>query len=176
MLPAVALSVVLSLTPSIHASAKAQSDPMSGSAATAQAAISAFTTWCFKAGQTQQVALANMRTSHGGPLPFAVEFWDKSLAPAPDTPAHAERRCEISFDGDHRDAAMTEVSAKMAKPPVFGTPIALPAPYVASTGTAYIEARELLRKRVAVVHIGMRDGQTFIGVDRLPAGSGLPRD
>ncbi|APX10431.1 hypothetical protein BWR18_00980 [Tateyamaria omphalii] len=145
----------------------------SGSAM-AHPAIDAFTTWCFKAGQTPARALANMQDTAGTPLPFDLTFWDTSLEPAPDAPAHAERRCEVAFDGDHVRDAVNAVQSKMATPPVFGTPIPLPAPYAAEPGTAYIEGRELLRGRVAVVHIGRRGARTFIGVDRLPAGMGLP--
>lgn len=140
----------------------------------AHPAIEAFTAWCFKAGQTAMRAQANMETSAGTPLPFDLTFWDTSLEPAPGTPAHAERRCEVSFDGDHADIATAAVQAKMAAPPVFGTSIPLPTPYAAEPGTAYIDGRALLWGRVAVVHIGTRGARTFIGVDRLPAGMGLP--
>ena len=145
-------------------------------AARANAAIDAFTSFCFKAGQTSAVAKANMQGLAGAPLPFELTFWDKSLEPAPGTPDHAERRCEVTFAGDHAANAAGAVLTKMAVPPVFGTPIPLPAPYAASDGTLYIQARQLLRKRVAVVHIGTRNNatETFIRVDRLPAGMGLP--
>lgn len=143
-------------------------------AAHAHPAIDAFTTWCFKAGQTQARAHANMERVAGTPLPFDLTFWDKTLEPAPGTPDHAERHCEVGFAGDHAQAAVTAVQAKMAMPPVFGTPIPLPAPYAAEDGTAYIEGRALLRGRVAVVHIGTRNNRTFIAVDRLPAGMGVP--
>ncbi|WP_415921489.1 hypothetical protein [Tateyamaria sp. SN6-1] len=139
-------------------------------------AIAAFTAYCFKAGQTAEDARANMEKAAGTPLPFALEFWDTSLEPAPSAPAFSERRCEVSFAGDHAADAVQAVQAKMATPPVFGTPLPLPDPFAATPGTSYIEARELLRQRVAVVHIGTRaDGaETFIRVDRLPAGQGLP--
>jgi hypothetical protein len=140
----------------------------------AHPAIDAFTSWCFKAGQTADRARANMERDAGSPLPFTLTFWDKSLVPAPGTPDHAERRCEVRFLGDYRQDAVQTVQAKMATPPVFGTAIPLPAPYAAEAGTAYIEGRELLRGRVAVVHIGTRGDHTFIAVDRLPAGMGLP--
>ncbi|MBY5933845.1 hypothetical protein KUV51_12615 [Tateyamaria omphalii] len=139
----------------------------------AHPAIEAFNAWCFKAGQTQERARSNMEGTAGAPLLFALTFWDTSLEPTPQAPAHAERRCEVAFSGDHADAAVTAVQAKMAMPPVFGTPIPLPAPYAAEPGTAFIEGRKLLRGRVAVVHIGIRGAQTFIGVDRLPAGMGV---
>ena len=146
----------------------------SPAAARAHPAIDAFTAYCFKAGQTPAQARANMASVAGDPLPFTLTFWDKTLDPAPNTPAHAERRCEVTFDGDHAVDAVAQVQAKMAMPPVFGTSIPLTAPYASDAGTAYIDARELLRKRVAVVHIGTRPGpETFIRVDRLPAGLGL---
>ncbi|WP_299688986.1 hypothetical protein [uncultured Tateyamaria sp.] len=137
--------------------------------------IKAFTSYCFKAGQTAAVARANMERNAGAPLPFELTFWDKSLEPAPGTPAHSERRCEVAFAGDQAGAAVDAVQAKMAMPPVFGTPLPLPAPFAATPGTAYIEARELLRRRVAVVHIGVRGdtAETFLRVDRLPAGEGF---
>ena len=143
--------------------------------AAAHPGIEAFTAVCFKAGQTVTDARANMQAVVGGPLPFLLTFWDTSLEPAPEAPPHSERRCEVLMKGDFADAAVRAVQAKMATPPVFGTPLPLPAPYAAAAGTAYIEARELLRERVAVVHIGVHgDGaETFIRVDRLPAGMGI---
>lgn len=137
-------------------------------------AIEAFVSYCFKAGQTVERAHRNMERVAGNPLPFTLTFWDKSLAPAPGTPAHAERRCKVDFEGEHGEAATRAVQAKMTSPPVFGSAIPLPAPYEAEPGTTYIEGRELLRGRVAVVHIGTRGDRTFIAVDRLPAGMGLP--
>ncbi|MEP2890345.1 hypothetical protein [Tateyamaria sp.] len=140
----------------------------------AHPAIHAFTAFCFKAGQTPAQAHANMASVAGNPLPFTLTFWDKTIVPAPGTPEITERRCEVTFDGDHADDALRDVQAKMATPPVFGTSIPLTPPYVATDTTVYIDARELLRKRVAVVHIGTKGAQTFIRVDRLPAGKGLP--
>ncbi|WP_229801458.1 hypothetical protein [Tateyamaria omphalii] len=137
-------------------------------------AIDAFVSYCFKAGQTVARAQINMERVAGAPLPFELVFWDKSLEPAPGTPDHAERRCEVRFHGDHAQAAMSAVQAKMATPPIFGVAIPLPQPYGPEPGTVYIQARELLLERVAVVHIGTQDNQTFIAVDRLPAGMGLP--
>lgn len=144
--------------------------------ASAHPAIDAFTAFCFKAGQTPAQARANMADLVGDPLPFSLTFWDKTLEHAPGTPDHIERRCEVAFDGDHADKAVQMVQIKMATPPVFGMTIALTPPYQATDGTAYIAARELLRKRVAVVHIGLRDDQTFIAVDRLPSNAGFAHD
>jgi hypothetical protein len=124
-------------------------------------AINAFTAHCFKAGQTPAQAHANMADIAGDPLPFELIFWDKTLEPAPDTPDFVERRCEVTFSGNHEDEAARAVQAKMATPPVFGTSIPLTEPYASTYSdvyysTAYLDARELFRKRVAVVHIGTR--------------------
>lgn len=147
---------------------------LAGTAAVqAHPAIDAFTAYCFKAGQTPAQARVNMQGVAGDPLPFTLTFWDKTLEPAPGTPDHAERRCEVAFDGDHASVAVTQVQAKMATPPVFGTSIPLTPPYAPTESTAYLDARELLRDRVAVVHIRTEGAQTLITVDRLPTGMGL---
>ena len=141
----------------------------------AHPAIDALAAYCLKAGQTAAQASADTADVAGDPLPFDLTFRDKTPEPAPGTPAHAERHCEVAFDGDLAADAVTQVQAKMATPPVFGKSIVLAPPFAAQDGTAYIDARELLRKRVAVVHIGTRPApETFIRVDRLPPGMGLP--
>lgn len=141
----------------------------------AHPAIDALAAYCFKAGQTPAQARANMTGLVGDPLPFTLTFRDTTPEAAPGTPAHAERHCEVAFEGDHAADAVTPVQAEMATPPVFGKSIVKAPPFAAQDGTAYIDARELLRKRVAVVHIGTRPApETFIRVDRLPSGMGLP--
>lgn len=136
----------------------------------ADSAIASFNAVCFKAGQTAQQARARMQARDGAPLPYALTFWDKTLAPAPGTAAQIERRCEVVFDGDHTGIAGDALRVQMATPPVFGSAIDLPRTHEASAGTTLIEGRALLRGRVAVVHVGMRQGRTFMAVDRLPAG------
>ena len=134
----------------------------------ANPAITAFNTWCFKAGQTTAQAHANMNTDTA---PFTLTFWDSSLEPAPaNAPYGVERRCEVAFQGDHTAAALQALKVQMATPPKFGTPVALPPTHHASTQTTFIQGRELLRGRVAVVHIGTRENgtMTFMAVDRLP--------
>lgn len=143
-------------------------------AANTHPAISAFNTWCFKAGQTEAQARTNMNV---GNAPFTLTFWDDSLEPRPaDAPRGVERRCEVAFDGDHTETAITALRAQMATPPVFGTAIPLPDTHKATATTALIEGRALLRGRVAVVHVGTRNNntETFMAVDRLYAGLGLP--
>ncbi|SFE00769.1 hypothetical protein SAMN04488523_104202 [Sulfitobacter brevis] len=143
----------------------------------ADVAISTFNAWCFKAGQTETKARDNMQADTA---PFKLSFWDDSLEPRPDAaPRGVERRCEVSFAGDHTATAIAALQTQMATPPKFGTTIALPDTHSAQNGTALIEGRELLRGRVAVVHVGTRDTaagtvETFMTVDRLYDGLGLP--
>lgn len=140
------------------------------------AAIAAFNAWCFKAGQTESSIRTNMERDAGSPLPFDLVFWDVSIEPARmDLPDGVERRCEVSFMGDHTDEAVAGLRKQMATPPVFGTEIPLPETHTPLPGTVLIEGRELLQGRVAVVHVGTRDENTFIAVDRLFDGLGLPR-
>lgn len=138
------------------------------------AAIAAFTGFCFKAGQSPDQARQNMEKAVGSsPLPFELTFWDTTRAPAPEAPELIERRCEVAWRGQHTTVAIMALRSKMAEPPVFGTQVALPETHVPLKGTALIEGRALLRGRIAVVHVGTRDiagvKQTFIAVDRLPA-------
>ncbi|GFE48832.1 hypothetical protein So717_05850 [Roseobacter cerasinus] len=135
----------------------------------ADSAIASFNALCFTAGKTEVQVRTNMQARDGAPLPYTLIFWDKTLAPAPGMPDAIERRCEVSFEGDHTDAAIAALRDKMATPPVFGSATALPGTHSATAGTAFIEGRALLRGRVAVVHVGTRADQTFMAVDRLPA-------
>lgn len=137
-------------------------------------AITAFNTWCFKAGQTEAQARANMGADTAA---FTLTFWDDSLEPRPtDAPEGVERRCEVTFAGDHTGPALEALRIQMATPPKFGTKIPLPGTHAPRSGTVLIEGRELLRGRVAVVHVGTRADplRTFMSVDRLYPGLGLP--
>lgn len=135
----------------------------------APAAIASFNAVCFTAGQTADRARERMQARDGTPLPYTLTFWDTTLEPAPGVPALIERRCKVSFKGQHANAAITALRKQMATPPVFGFDVPLPATHAAGPGTALIKGRELLRGRVAVVHVGIKDGSTFMTVDRLPA-------
>ena len=136
-------------------------------------AITAFTAACFNKGYTQQRITQTMEHAIGGPLSFNLTFWDKTLAPAPETSEFLERRCEVAFAGNHTKTAVDALREKMATPPVFGHKIPLPATHSAKLGTVLIEGRELLRGRMAVIEVGTRPTQTgietYITVDRLPA-------
>ncbi len=147
--------------------------PVSGFSGT-HPAITTFNAWCFKAGQTEVTARANMNAQTA---PFVLTFWDDSLEPRPaHAPDGVERRCEVAFEGNHTTQAITALRRQMATPPRFGTPIPLPMTHAPDESTSLMEARKLLRGRVAVVHVGTRNNgtQTFMAVDRLYAGLGLP--
>ena len=136
-------------------------------------AITAFTDACFNKSYTQQRITQTMERAIDGPLSFNLTFWDKTLAPAPDTSDFQERHCEVAFAGDHTKIAINALREKMATPPIFGHIIPLPATHSAKSGTELIEGRELLRGRMAVIKVGTRPTQTgiktYIIVDRLPA-------
>lgn len=143
-----------------------------------EVAITAFNSWCFKAGQTAGDIRANMGRGASLPLPFDLTFWDVSLEPeAADLPEGIERRCEVGFAGDHTQQAIAALRVQMATPPVFGKTIPLPRTHAVIDGTKLIEGRELLKGRVAVVHVGLRGTSaapaTFMVVDRLYSGLGL---
>ncbi len=145
--------------------------PVAAHATTATAAndaISTFNAWCFKAGLTADRMRANMEQATTAPLPFALTFWDVSLEPVDfKPPLGVERRCEVAFDGDHTDKAIDALRVQMATPPIFGSQTELPETHTPLPETALIEGRALPRNRVAIVHVGLRDGQTFMAVDRL---------
>lgn len=142
----------------------------------AEQAIASFNAVCFKAGQTAEQARMRMQDRDGTPLPYRLSFWDKTLAPAPGTPEGLDRHCEVSFDGDHRAIAIAALKAQMATPPVFGFAIDLPKTHTRDATTGFIQGRELLRGRKAVVQVGLRTHggkvETFMNVERLtPAAS-----
>lgn len=139
-------------------------------ASVAETAIASFNAVCFKAGQTAQEARTRMEARDSTPLPYTLTFWDKTLETAPEAPQQIERRCDVAFDGSHTKAAVQALRVQMATPPVFGVKIALPDTHSPASGTVFIEGRELRRGRIAVVHVGLRNGQTFMTVDRLPVG------
>lgn len=154
------------------------------SAVAREPAITAFNAACFNKGYSEHRIAKTMEAAIGAPLSFTLTFWDKTLTPAPDAPDLYERRCKVSFAGDHTKDAIQALREQMATPLVFGTKIALPSTHQVQDGTALIEAPELLVGRIAVVEVGTQktgaDLETYMIVDRLPAdwrerigGSGL---
>lgn len=139
----------------------------------AQAASQAFAANCFSpfmtAGRARQVLA---RTG------ARVEFYDldpfSNAAPSPVTGRAAtigtDRRCEVAFDGDHAELA---VSAAVAGLQMEGIDDVAPVPdrYQMTPGTALLGARFLNPRRIAVVHVGTRPGpngiETFLFVERM---------
>jgi len=145
---------------------------------TAALAQSGFAAICTNPGQTAAVMEARMRAhvanAGGSGLPFGTSFYDTTLGDTPDDPTPGtNRRCEVSFPGDHVEDATETLRSAMQGPPVFGTVTELPDGFEAHDGTHFIQARLLNSRGIrAVVHVGTRDGpdgqETFINVERLP--------
>ena len=136
-------------------------------------AIAGFAGNCFSPFLTADKA-AKRLAIHG----VRTEFYDldpfSNVAPSPVTGraanAGTDRRCEVAFDGDHTvQAAKAAVDALQDQGIV--TPATVPAFYVATEGTELLAARQLNPRRVAVVHVGTRQGpdgiETFMTVERL---------
>jgi hypothetical protein len=83
-----------------------------------------------------------------------------------------DRRCEVSFDGDHTSLATKTVVAALEIEGIR-TAVNLPTQFMRTDGTALLAARRLNPHRIAVVHVGTRhqeDGtETFMLVERLLA-------
>ncbi len=81
-----------------------------------------------------------------------------------------DRRCEVSFDGDHVDMAV-ELALTGLQAEGIRTEAPVPATHKPRAGTELLAARQLNPRRVAVVHVGTRPGpngiETFMNVERL---------
>lgn len=144
-----------------------------GTKGTARAAVLLFADHCFSPFLTAPKAARSFALSG-----MAYDFYDldpfSSAAPSPAigraaTPG-TDRRCEVSFSGQHADTAREGVLGALAHEGIT-TPAALPASYFTQDGTTLLAARRLNPTRVAVVHVGTRDGingsETFMRVERL---------
>ncbi|MEM6940366.1 MAG: succinyl-CoA synthetase subunit beta [Pseudomonadota bacterium] len=108
---------------------------------------------------------------------MTYNFYDldpfSKVAPSPAmttvTPG-TDRRCEVSFAGDHAKSAAEAAMSALAHEMIF-TPAALPANFTPTETTTLLAARKLNPRRVAVVHVGTREGargvETFMSVHRL---------
>ncbi|WP_055083294.1 hypothetical protein [Jannaschia donghaensis] len=107
-----------------------------------------------------------------------VDFYDlnpfSDVAPTPGTAITpgTDRRCEVTFDGRHGDAAAeVATSALQAEGITAGTPVPATHANAALPGTTLLAARALNPTRIAVVHTGTRPGpngvETFLSVERL---------
>jgi len=136
-------------------------------------AMRGFASHCFSPFLTADKAAARL-----GIDGVRWEFYDldpfSSVAPSPVDGRAAtdgtDRRCEVAFDGDHAvQAAKTAVDALTEQGIV--TPAALPSFFQSTTGTEVLSARQLNPRRIAVVHVGTREGsngiETFMTVERL---------
>ncbi|ABD53742.1 hypothetical protein [Jannaschia sp. CCS1] len=150
-----------------------QGRAQTGDGAIAQAASEAFAAHCFSpfmtAGRAQEVLAATGAR---------VDFYDldpfSNAAPSPVTGRAAtqgtDRRCEVAFDGDHAELA---VSAAVAGLQMEGIDTVAPVPdrYRPTDGTALLGALFLNPRRIAVVHVGTRPGprgvETFMFVERM---------
>lgn len=108
----------------------------------------------------------------------SYDFYDldpfSSAAPSPATKRAVtpgtDRRCEIAFPGDYSEKA-AKAAAEALQSEGITTPAALPAAYTETTTTTLLAARRLNPRRVAIVHVGTRQGaqgtKTFMLVERL---------
>ena len=137
--------------------------------------LSAFAQTCFSPHVTAEMARATI-----APTGARLDFFDAQPISAP-TPSSTDgraptpgtdRRCEVSFDGDHGTAAADMATAGL-KAEGIRTQAPLPEGYMANDGTTLIEARYLNPDRIAVVQTGVRAGpngpETFLSVERLTA-------
>lgn len=112
------------------------------------------------------------------------DFYDlKPFSNAAPSPAYGvrpatdgtDRRCEVSFDGNHTAIAVELALAGVARENL-NNEVAVPGTHSAQSGTALLAARRLNPRRVAVVHVGTRQGpngvETFMLVERLKPGLG----
>ena len=140
----------------------------------ARAGITAFASSCFSPRLTADKAaevfnFANVRHDFYDLDPFTA------AAPSPAkgvaTPG-TDRRCEVSFNGDFAQDAVTAVAARLLREGIR-TPANVPATHenLRTKGTALLAARRLNPRKIAVVHVGTRPGpngiETFLNVERL---------
>lgn len=148
---------------------------LTGTAALAnEAAMQAFADHCFRptmtADRTQDVLI---------PTGARVDFYDldpfvSSNAPSPAMgramTAGTDRRCEVAFDGDHIDAAIAAAAGGLEAEGIR-TEADVPDDFKQIDGAAFVGARQLNPKRIAVVQVGTRPGpdgiETYLNVERL---------
>ncbi len=144
-----------------------------GQSHASDAAMSAFAENCFR--PTMTAARAESRLGNDG---ARYDFYDldpfTSAAPSPATVRAAtpgtDRRCEVSFDGAETDAAIAAVAAGLEAERIR-TPADVPANFEQIPGAAFIGARRLNPRKIAVVQVGTRPGpngtETYLNVERL---------
>ncbi|MEM7719935.1 MAG: succinyl-CoA synthetase subunit beta [Pseudomonadota bacterium] len=140
--------------------------------AVAKTGIDAFTRNCFSPRMTAKKAAEVFEASD-----ISYDFYDldplTSAAPSPAqtsaTPG-TDRRCEVTFAGDFSDDAMIAVLSRLSREKIT-EPAEVPATHSQTSGTTLLAARRLNPSKIAVVHIGTRQGpnglETFLNVERL---------
>lgn len=136
-------------------------------------AMTAFAENCFR--PTMTAARAETRLGLPG---VRYDFYDTdpftSAAPSPATDRAAtpgtDRRCEVSFDGAETDAAIAAVAAGLEAEGIR-TPADVPATFQQIPGAAFVGARRLNPRKIAVVQVGTRPGpngtETYMNVERM---------
>lgn len=139
----------------------------------ANAAMTLFADNCFSPFMTANKA-ETLFTVAG----VSYDFYDLDpFSSAPPSPAQGrdvtqgtDRRCEIRFDGSYGPEAMQTAIAAL-KAEGIRTPGDVPAYFTRTKTTYLLAARRLNLRRVAVVHVGTREGpagiETFMLVERL---------
>lgn len=148
-----------------------------GAKGTARAAMALFADHCFSPFMTADKAAKTLALSG-----TSYDFYDldpfSSAAPSPAkgravTPG-TDRRCEVAFPGNYAKKAAEAAKAGLADEDIT-TPAPLPAAFEATDTTTLLAARQLNPRRIAIVHVGTRDGaqgtETFMLVERLTPSS-----
>lgn len=167
------LGLTVTLTLTIALALGAQNAAAGGPKSTARAAMQLFADHCFSPFLTAERAAKAFALSGA-----AYDFYDLDpFSSADPTPATAravtpgtDRRCEISFAGNYAEnAAQAAVNALFAER--ITEPAPVPASHIKGATTTLLAARRLNQSRVAVVHVGTRQGaqgiRTFMLVERL---------
>ncbi|WP_245749245.1 succinyl-CoA synthetase subunit beta [Jannaschia pohangensis] len=136
------------------------------------AMLDAFATNCFSPFLNAATAEANIASTGA-----RIDYYDLTFAVVQrtsdtDITPGTDRRCEVSFDGDHgADAAEVATNALAAERILTDAPLPATHADAALPGTTLLAARALNPNRVAVVHTGTRPGpngvETFLSVERL---------
>ncbi|MDD9921563.1 MAG: succinyl-CoA synthetase subunit beta [Boseongicola sp.] len=141
----------------------------------ADSAIAAFSANCFSPRLSRSKAnevfgLANVRYDFYDLDPFT------SAAPTPASVRPAtpgtDRRCEVSFAGDHTEIAVGAVTSQLELEGLREV-VDLPGSHesLRTSSTALLAARRLNHLKIAVVHVGTRPFEngieTFLNVERL---------
>ncbi len=148
--------------------------PIHAATANPTRAMQAFADNCFRPTMTAERAKTVL--SHKG---TRYDFYDldpfvRSNAPSPAlkravTP-NTDRRCEVSFDGTHTDAA-AKAAARGLRQEGIRKSAPIPPAYANINGATFVGARQLNPRRVAVVIVGTRAGpngvETYMTVERL---------